>query len=190
MVETCEHVFYPYAGSTSVYRCDRCPMLADLQPDGSLLARGKIKSINVSVTLGGAEFMARSIAAVTETLKQTLGGSAQALKIHHEIQLARFGREPDYGVDMSPYLKTPGFGKALKDALSNILPPDIPIDEAMAAMGYVREDSYVPRHKLDATERICIQRGDELQIAKDEKREVEAENSRLRRKVEALERRK
>lgn len=99
---------------------------------------------------------------------------------------------PEYGVDMSPFIKTPSFGEALKGALTKILPPSLPLDEAMVGMGYVpkAESVRIARSMAQEWQRIASERGDELQIAKDEKRDVEAENSRLRRRVEQLERRK
>lgn len=317
----CKHEsFFPVTDGT--YRCPRCLMIADRQPDGSLLARGQIKSVNVSLTIGGvkapdakrvgdlvtAEF-AKHVPIAYETkqnrtrcencaapifwhgatwwagygdkqedcicratpeqkanplmLKDVVAnskllapkpcdhragvvmsnGEARCAGCHilvgtaikNQERLYEQGAEmlrqagqytdkvlaellsadplttalsdsvarrlltpresfplppPEYGVDMSPYLKTPGFGKALKDALSQVLPPDIPIEEAMAAMGYVPKADTVPRHALEATERICMKRGDELQAAQDDLTKIKSENSDLRRKVERLERRK
>jgi hypothetical protein len=112
---------------------------------------------------------------------------------------------PDYGVDMHPFLETPGTSLAIKRAMLQILPMGITFDEALAAMGYVPKDELTKKDialglserqyeerdaRLVVAERELMLRGDNLQIVNDEKRELEAENSRLRRKVERLERRK
>lgn len=77
-------------------------------------------------------------------------------------------------------------GEALRKAFAAILPPWTTVDEAIAAMGYVP--------KVDTLEQLASQTrmllGDELQTVRDEKKDLEVENSRLRRKLERLERKR
>jgi hypothetical protein len=300
----CKRVaFFPVTDGT--YRCPRCLMIADRQPDGSLLARGQIKSVNVSITIGGVKapegpllyrdshvplayetkereskcekcadpifwyggkwlnaFSERYGDAVCHATPEQKAAPLAVVKacdhragvvmsngearcagchqlvgtvIQNQERLYEQGAEmlrhagqypdkvlaellaadplttalsaevarrlvtprdpfplppPEYGVDMSPYLKTPGFGKALKDALSQVLPPSIPVDEAFAAMGYVSKDKAITQAEFQKMQNLAHERGDKLQIVEDEIRAVKAENSDLRRKVERLERRK
>jgi hypothetical protein len=99
---------------------------------------------------------------------------------------------PEYGVDMSPFIKTPGFGEAVRHAIEMIKPATLSLDEMMLSAGYVPKADVVKlAHQLsEGALRLVQERGDELQTVNDEMRAIKAENSDLRRKVERLERRK
>jgi hypothetical protein len=97
---------------------------------------------------------------------------------------------PEYGVDMSPFIKTPGFGEAVRHAIEMIKPATLSLDEMMLSAGYVPKDKAVSLADFEAMKVKAYERGDELQTVKDENRAIKAENSDLRRKVERLERRK
>lgn len=280
MVECTHPSFRRLSVHDEVFMCTNCSLIADRQPDGSYLARGKIKGVNVSGTLGGAkapvgdwhvvgrlEFDSNALATIAyghvplacETKEKgsqcencaapifwasgawwasdgtrseqavcratpeqkanplavvkapeflyelrafvgtTLDANARAAadyarpREHAAACLNQPLSAPAYGVDMSALLNplTPEvFGKAMRDGLTQMLPPHVTLDEAMASMGYVPKATSTPLAAYESAIRLAQTRGDENQTIVDEKRELEAENSRLRRKVEKLERRK
>jgi hypothetical protein len=320
MAKECDHVFCQV--EREAFRCSMCGMMADMQADRSLVARGQIKSVNVSLTIGGvkapdakrvgdlvtAEF-AKHVPIAYETkqnrtrcencaapifwhgatwwagygdkqedcichatpeqkahplmLKDVVenpkllapkpcdhragvvmsNGEARCAGCHllvgtvikNQERLYEQGAEmlrhagqypekvlaellsadpltaalsaqvarhlvtprdpfplppPEYGVNMSPFIKTPGFGEAVRHAIEMIKPATLSLDEIMLSAGYVPKDKTVPHADFEAMKVKAYERGDELQTIKDEIRTIKAENSDLRRKVERLERRK
>jgi hypothetical protein len=80
------------------------------------------------------------------------------------------------------------FGQVCARAIRQILPAHVALDVAMESMGYVPKSA--ADAACDAAGRLAQRRGDRLQLVEDEMLEVSAENSRLRRKLERLERKR
>jgi hypothetical protein len=133
-------------------------------------------------------------------VKYNAAREVAAAVLKHPLSAPEYG-VPPMRVDLTPEV----FGKAIKEGLAQILPPQVTLDEAMASMGYVPTVSWenacklAKQHEETASRAqiayqnafLCAQkRGDLLQKTTDEKREIEAENSRLRRRIEQLERKK